>query len=71
MTCLCSNVVFFQELLVPVNTSTFLVEVLPLLKDIQKGLAVSDDDIEQEIDTIKVLFQKKFLKGLKDNYNKD
>lgn len=46
MRCLCSNFIFFQELLVQINTSIFLVEVLPLLKDIQKVLAVFDDEIE-------------------------
>lgn len=49
----------FQELLVQINTSTFL-EVLPLLKDTQKVL-VAFDNIEQEIDTIK----KKVLKRIK------
>lgn len=50
----------FQELLVQISTSTFLVKVLPLLKDTQKVLAAFDN-IEQEIDTIK----KKVLKRIK------
>lgn len=43
---------FFQEVFVQVKISTFLAEVLQLLKYIQKLLAVLDDDIEWEIDTV-------------------
>lgn len=66
MRCLCPNFIYFQELLFQVDTSTFWVQVLLFLKDIQEVLAVS----EWENDTIKILL-KKFCKGLKDNYNED
>lgn len=70
MKCLCSNFIFFQELLVQIGTSTFWVQVFLFPKYIQEALSVFGNDIEWETDNIKILL-KKFWKGLKDNYNED